>query len=219
MPTVTRSPSSSCWTGRPASTSPSGTCELTVQITPTDPADAAELAAVAAQTFPLACPPSVAPEHIASFLDANLSTTRFAEYLADPRRAILGARDQGRIIGYAMLVRGIDRDDSAELSKLYVLAEFHGMGVASALMGAALATAAEWSIHRVWLGVNQKNVRAQRFYFKNGFTVSGTRMFQLGDHQEHDYVMTRAVTGRSAPTGVTWPAGTSSGSHQPASPR
>lgn len=198
---------------------PSGTSELTVRIITTDSADAAELAAVAAQTFPLACPPSVAPEDIASFIDANLSTARFAEYLADPRRAILAARDQGRIIGYAMLVRGIDRDDSAELSKLYVLDDFHGTGVSSTLLGTTLATAAEWGVHRIWLGVNRRNVRAQRFYFKNGFTVSGTRTFQLGDHQEHDYVMTRAVSGRSVPTGATWPADTSSGSHQPASPR
>ncbi|TBM77752.1 GNAT family N-acetyltransferase, partial [Mycolicibacterium smegmatis] len=43
--------------------------------------DADELAAVAARTFPLACPPAVAPEHIASFVDANLSSARFAEYL------------------------------------------------------------------------------------------------------------------------------------------
>ncbi|ORV68527.1 GNAT family acetyltransferase [Mycobacterium gastri] len=177
------------------------------------------MAAVAAQTFPLACPPSVAPEHIASFIDANLSATRFAEYLTDPGRAILAARDRCRIVGYAMLVRGIDSDDCAELSKLYVIADFHGKGVSSSLMNAALSTAAAWGVHRVWLGVNRKNVRAQRFYLKNGFMVSGARMFQLGNHQEHDYVMTRPVTGQSAPTGVTWPADTSFGSHQPASPR
>nr|WP_122510992.1 GNAT family N-acetyltransferase [Mycobacterium persicum] len=219
MPTVTRSPLSCCWTARPASTSPSGTCDLNVQITPTDPADAAELAAVAAQTFPLACPPSVAPQHIASFIDANLSAPRFAEYLTDPGRAILAARDQGRIVGYAMLVRGADRDDSAELSKLYVIPDFHGKSVSSSLMNAVLSRAAGWGVPRVWLGVNRKNVRAQRFYLKNGFIVSGARTFQLGDHQEHDYVMSRPVTGRSALTGVTWPADTSSGSHQPASPR
>ncbi|VAZ93313.1 putative N-acetyltransferase [Mycobacterium pseudokansasii] len=177
------------------------------------------MAAVAARTFPLACPPSVAPEHIASFIDANLSATRFAEYLADPRRAILAARDQGRIVGYAMLVRGIDGDDSAELSKLYVIPDFHGTGVSSALMNAALSTAAAWGVHSLWLGVNRKNVRAQRFYLKSGFTVSGARTFPLGNHQEHDYVMTRAVTGRSAPPGATWPSGTSFDSHQPASPR
>ena len=57
-----------------------------VRIATTDSVDVAELAEVAARTFPLACPPSVPQANIASFIDANLSDARFAEYLADPRR-------------------------------------------------------------------------------------------------------------------------------------
>ena len=174
-------------------TSRSGIFELRdVDVDRAGPADADELAALAAQTFPLACPPEVAPEHVAAFIDANLSPTRFAEYLTDPQRAILPARHDGRIIGYVMLIRGAD-EDTVELSKLYVLADFHGTGVSAALMDAALAQAAAWGARRVWLGVNQKNQRAQRFYAKSGFALTGTRTFKLGPHLENDYVMTRAV--------------------------
>jgi ribosomal protein S18 acetylase RimI-like enzyme len=152
--------------------------------------DTNELAAIAALTFPLACPPSTPPEDVASFVDTNLSADRFSEYLSDPARAVLAARHEGRIIGYAMLVR--DGGDAAELSKIYVRAEYHGAGVASALMDAALAAAAEWGARSVWLGVNQANQRAQRFYLKSGFTVTGTRTFQVGARRENDYLMTRA---------------------------
>jgi ribosomal protein S18 acetylase RimI-like enzyme len=151
-----------------------------------------ELAAVAARTFPLACPPSMAPENIASFIDATLSAIRFAEYLADPQRAVLTARRNGRIVGYAMLIRGLD-DESAELSKMYLLPDFHGTGVATTLMEHTLAIAAEWGVRSVWLGVNQKNQRAQRFYAKNGFEINGTRTFQVGDGTEDDFVMIRGV--------------------------
>jgi ribosomal protein S18 acetylase RimI-like enzyme len=154
--------------------------------------DAAELAAVAADTFPLACPPSVAPENVASFIDANLSDARFAEYLDDPQRIIFAAKQNDRIVGYAMLIRDVD-DAGVELSKMYVLPAQHGSGVATALMDAALAAAAKSGAESVWLGVNQKNERAQRFYTKCGFTVTGTRTFQLGPHTEHDYVMIRAM--------------------------
>ena len=163
------------------------TCVSSAQST-----DAAELAAVAADTFPLACPPSVAPENVASFIDANLSQVRFTEYLTDPQRTILAAKQNDRIVGYAMLIRDAD-DDRVELSKMYVLPDQHGSGVATALMGAALAAAAESGAESVWLGVNQNNQRAQRFYTKCGFTVTGTRTFQLGPHTEHDYVMVRAM--------------------------
>lgn len=157
-----------------------------------DPADAVELASLAAQTFPLACPPTATPENIASFVDANLSAERFAEYLADPHRALLTATLSGRIIGYAMLVRDAT-DDAAELSKIYVLPEYHGGGVSSALMDVTLATAEARGARRVWLGVNRANERAQRFYAKSGFRISGTRTFQLGAGIEHDYVMVREL--------------------------
>jgi GNAT superfamily N-acetyltransferase len=165
---------------------------LAIRVVTTGSVDTEELAAVAARTFPLACPPATAPENIASFVDTNLSAECFAEYLADPRRAIITAAQDGRIIGYAMLIRD-DADDTAELSKMYVVADYHGAGVSTALMERTLATAKEWGVHRVWLGVNQGNQRAQRFYAKNGFKVNGTRTFQVGARRENDYVMVREL--------------------------
>ncbi|MCV7258058.1 GNAT family N-acetyltransferase [Mycobacterium shimoidei] len=148
-----------------------------------------ELATVAARTFPLACPPSVTREDIASFVEANLSVARFSEYLTSPDHVVLVARRDDRIVGYAMLVR----DDGVELSKMYVLPQQHGTGVSTALMNATLRAAAQFGANFIWLGVNQKNQRAQRFYRKHGFAVTGTRTFQVGTSREQDYVMTRKL--------------------------
>lgn len=203
----------------------------TFQIAPADPGDAVELAAVAAQTFPLACPPSATAENVAAFIDANLSAAHFARYLRDPDRAIVAARQDGRIIGYAMLVRDVPEHagvqqaveirPAAELSKMYVLPDRHASGAAAALMERMLAVAADWGIRCVWLGVNRENERAQRFYLKSGFTVNGTRTFQLGAGVESDYVMIRELgqPPQSAPATGTWPADTSFGIPRPASPR
>jgi ribosomal protein S18 acetylase RimI-like enzyme len=176
---------------------------LAVHVATPDSVDAHELAAVAAHTFPLACPPSTTLENIASFIDTNLSATRFAEYLTDPQRAVLTAQQDGRIVGYAMLIRGIDDDTdiqraveihpAAELSKMYLLPHYHGGGLSTALMELTLATAAEWGVRCVWLGVNQENQRAQRFYIKSGFKINGTRTFQVGTRRENDYVMVREL--------------------------
>jgi ribosomal protein S18 acetylase RimI-like enzyme len=156
--------------------------------------DADALAAVAARTFPLACPPTVTPTDIAAFIAAELSAARFADYLADPARTILTVASGVRIAGYAMLVRDETGDPPpVELSKMYVLPDYHGSAVAGMLMDAALAAAAAMGAGEVWLGVNQRNHRAQRFYTKHGFTINGTRTFRVGDTVEHDYVMTRAI--------------------------
>ena len=40
----------------------------------------------------------------------------------------------------------------------------------------------------VWLGVNNENARANRFYEKHGFAIVGDKHFRLGDRMEDDYV-------------------------------
>src|SRR6201997_1968489 len=111
---------------------------MAIRVTAAERGDAIELAAVAAHTFPLACPPASAPEDIALFIDTQLSASRFAEYLNDSDRVVLAAYDDGAIIGYCMLIRGVPDDadvrravtarPSVELSKMYVLPDNHGAG-------------------------------------------------------------------------------------------
>ncbi|WP_423489030.1 GNAT family N-acetyltransferase [Mycobacteroides sp. PCS013] len=174
---------------------------MPIQVSTATAADSAEVAAVAARTFPLACPPSSTPEDIAAFIAANLSTSNFDKYIREHR--VLAARENDVIIGYAMLVDGVAEDPDVQravtlrpamqLSKMYVLPEFHQAGVAGALMDAALAEAAARGATGVWLGVNQENERAQRFYAKHGFNRSGTKTFQVGERLENDYVMQRVI--------------------------
>ncbi|CAN5629597.1 GNAT family N-acetyltransferase [soil metagenome] len=177
---------------------------MVVQVTPAVEADLAELAGVAALTFPLACPAASQPDDIAAFIAANLSEPRFAEYVTDPTRAVLVARAETsgvRILGYAMTIDGVPDDPdvqaavplrpAVELSKMYVLPDSHGGTVSAALLLATLERANAAGAASVWLGVNQQNVRAQRFYGKHGFVVGGTKTFRLGSGIEQDYVMTR----------------------------
>jgi ribosomal protein S18 acetylase RimI-like enzyme len=172
---------------------------MPVEVTTATTADLPELADVAARTFPLACPPSATAENVAAFIAENLSAERFGGYLADPDRLVLIARVAARIAGYVMLIRGVPDDDqvqravtprpAVELSKMYVLPDNHGAGVSGALMTAALSRARELDAKCVWLGVNQQNQRAQRFYAKHGFSINGTKTFRLGAGIENDYVM------------------------------
>lgn len=152
-----------------------------------------DLAKLAAATFPFACPPAATAEDIADHVAAHLSADRFAAYLADPRRRVFTAADDGRMVGYTMLIHRSDPVPTVELSKMYVLPSHHGSGVAAALMRAGLDWAATTSATTAWLGVNQANVRAQRFYRKHGFEVTGTRTFRLGNSVESDFVMTRPL--------------------------
>jgi ribosomal protein S18 acetylase RimI-like enzyme len=176
---------------------------VTLEVTAAAAADLPELADVAAETFPLACPPSVTHQNIAAFIAENLTQEHFAGYLTDPDRLVLVARRDGRMIGYAVLIRGVPDDDdvnravtarpAVEISKMYVLPDDHGAGASAALMIEAIRLAQELDAKSVWLGVNQRNQRAQRFYAKHGFTINGAKTFRLGTRTENDYVMVRPV--------------------------
>jgi len=165
--------------------------------------DARIVAAVAAETFELACPPGTAPESIAAFIDEHLSESKFSAYLASDERIVLLADVDGEIAGYTMLVLGEPADagvaaavsarPTVELSKCYVRAGFHGLGVATTLMEASLDAAAESGAASLWLGVNQQNARAIRFYGKSGFAQVGTKTFLVGDELHDDFVFERLL--------------------------
>ncbi|MBX0300690.1 GNAT family N-acetyltransferase [Cryobacterium sp. 1639] len=175
-----------------------------VHVRPARPDEAAALAEVAAATFALACPPHTSADAIAAFLRDVLAPANFEAFLADPDRLLLVAEDAvGALAGYTMLVFGEPHDadaagairirPTAELSKCYVRAEAHGSGTAAALMTATLDAARGRGAAGSWLGVNQENVRALRFYGKHGFMQVGIKRFLVGERYEDDYVLERAL--------------------------
>lgn len=196
---------------------------MPVAIRPARQTDAAALAAVAAVTFPLACPPHTTDEAKAAFVASVLSEERFEEYIADGDRLLLVAESDGAdtaggldpagepgapgnhssLVGYTMLnvvepsdpdvVAALTLRPAVELSKCYVMPGAHGSGVASALMQASLRAAATTGAAGVWLGVNEENARAQRFYAKHGFQRVGSKHFLVGDRLEDDFVLERPL--------------------------
>ncbi|MBM2618732.1 GNAT family N-acetyltransferase [Actinoplanes sp. LDG1-06] len=166
-------------------------------------ADTELLHDLAERTFGLACPPGTLQADIDAFIATHLSVASFRDYLADPARVLLLAYDEDRPVGYSMLVRGpikdpdvaavVDETVSIELSKFYLAPERHGSGAAAALMTATLAEAAATGAAFCWLGVNQQNVRAGRFYAKNGFEIAGTKRFLVGAEWHDDHIRLRPL--------------------------
>ncbi len=178
---------------------------MTHVIRPAGSGDAGALAELAAVTFPLACPPSSSPANIAAHLAATLSGASFVRYLADPDTTVLVLDAGSSLRGYSMLISRPTRDPdvadaltllpSVELSKCYVHPDHHGLGAAAELMHATVLAAAATGARGIWLGVNDQNARAIRFYVKAGFRQVGTKSFRLGGTVEHDFVLERPLPG------------------------
>jgi ribosomal protein S18 acetylase RimI-like enzyme len=162
---------------------------------------------VAAATFALACPPGTTESNIAIFIDTSLSEQSFEGYLARDSHRLWLAEEADKPVGYAMAVHGEPTDPdiqaavvsrpTLELSKIYVRESHHGSGVARQLLDEVLAETVGSGVRSVWLGVNQQNIRANRFYEKQGFVLRGTRFFQVGDSTEADYVRELPLSSRT----------------------
>jgi GNAT superfamily N-acetyltransferase len=171
--------------------------------------DATELHKLAADTFVLATPQGTLAEDIEAFVAEHLAQASFERYLTDPSRIILLAEDAEVPVGYSMLIGGPPSDpevaavvgsalpsgtgEAIELSKFYVVAANHGSGVAATLMAATIDAATATGARLCWLGVNQFNERAARFYAKHGFEIIGTKRFRVGAVWHDDHVRARAL--------------------------
>ncbi|MDI3330913.1 MAG: GNAT family N-acetyltransferase [Micrococcus sp.] len=165
---------------------------------------AAALAGLAALTFPLACPPGSDPQDIEAFIAGHLTADHFADHMAAADRTVLCARDEdGTPVGYCLLVHGAEPVFSGPgslryrptvgLDKFYIHPDHHGRGVSARLMTAALGAGRRTGARGIWLGVNQQNARAGRFYAKSGFSRVGVRTFRMGSRTEHDFILERAL--------------------------
>ncbi len=166
-------------------------------------ADAGALHEVAAATFALACPPGTTQLAVDDFIAKHLTEEHFAGYLADPQRRLLLAELDGIAVGYTMLVvaeptdvdvaESITLRPTVELSKCYVVAGLHGAGVGAMLIEESVVLARAEGAAGMWLGVNEHNPRANRFYDKSGFRVVGRKKFLVGGKWEDDFVRERAL--------------------------
>lgn len=167
-------------------------------------ADASDLAALAALTFPLACPPELTHDDIAAFIEADLKPSDFRHYIAAPDNIVLLARDANNDpLGYVLALPGYGADPEASagvrgshplyLSKVYAAPRAHGTGLSQRLLDTLVDAAIARGHDSLWLGTNSQNVRARRFYEKQGFTVVGARTFIVGGQRCRDVVYERVL--------------------------
>ena len=105
---------------------------------------------------------------------------------------------RGKLIAFAQLrpgtAAGVTGAAPIELWRFYVDAPHHGRGVAQQLMAMVCTAARERAADVVWLGVWERNLRAQAFYKKAGFVDVGVHEFRVGQDVQTDRVMALRLT-------------------------
>lgn len=162
--------------------------------TPADgPALDAMARAIWVETFGHSCSAEDAEAYLATaYGPAGALLRDLASGKARFRLALAGER----IVGYAKLNPPWlpDAEPGAmQLSQLYVVSDFHGAGIAHALMDWTIDTARAVGAAALLLTVWEENHRARRFYEKRGFVHIGDYAFPVGDQIDTDNIMRLAL--------------------------
>ncbi|WP_025128078.1 GNAT family N-acetyltransferase [Pseudomonas sp. PH1b] len=155
--------------------------------------DSPHLSRIARQTFALACPPDTPAAELQAFIRDHLQAEHFAALLETPLKQLRVLLQDRQIIGYSLIslrpepLAIAEADGIAELTRCYLAAEHHGSGAAQYLLQQTLAQ----QPGPLRLTVSETNVRAIRFYQRNGFIKVGETLFQCGADPQRDWVMVR----------------------------
>ena len=169
-----------------------------IAIRPGESRDAESLAALAGRTFEETFADANHPADMALHLSRTYGKAQQERELAAPEMGTLVAEQDGVLVGFAQLRSGpapacVAGPKPIELLRFYVDRPWQGQGLAQRLMAAVVQEAVGRGAGTLWLGVWERNERAQGFYRKCGFADVGTQPFVLGTDRQTDRVMSRPL--------------------------
>jgi ribosomal protein S18 acetylase RimI-like enzyme len=160
--------------------------------------DASALANLAEQTFR----DTFADTNTAQDMDLHCQNTysqaiQLSE-INNPDIVTLVAEDNSQLVAYSQVRWAevepcVSGSTPGEIHRLYVDRDWHGKGLAPALMDACLQALKVHGSDVVWLGVWEHNPRAIAFYRKFGFAEVGDHVFPVGNDPQRDIIMMRSL--------------------------
>ena len=161
--------------------------------------EAAALARFAERTFREAFAADNRPEDMDAYCATAFTPEVMRGFVTDTSiTTLVMVTDHGDLAAYAQLRPQAPEHDPQmpaplELWRFYVDQAHHGRGMAQRLMDAVLDASSARGAATLWLGVWERNTRAQAFYRKFGFVVVGSHTFVLGMDAQTDHVMARSL--------------------------
>ena len=88
----------------------------------------------------------------------------------------------------------IKSGSNCQLQKIYILKDFLSMKIGLKLQTEMLKKAVEHNFEKIWLSVYGGNIRAIKFYERNGFEKIGAHDFSIGKEDFHFFVMVKKLS-------------------------
>ncbi len=138
-------------------------------------------------------------ENMDAFYAENYTLARFASEFNEPHSILFVACRNDQIVGFVRLRISHEADEyldgsAIELQRLYIHPAHQGIRAGALLMQRSLEYGVAHRFDWIWLGVWEKNFKAQSFYAKQGFVRFSEHVFQMGDDPQIDWLLKRKLS-------------------------
>lgn len=160
--------------------------------------DIPQMRQVAITTYQDTFAPFNKPENMLTYFEQAYDLNTLTNELHEAHSWLFIACEDDRILGFVRLrecdeVRHLLGDNTIELQRLYVLTSAQGKSIGKVLMEKALSVAAASHYEWIWLGVWERNYKAQEIYKKWGFEKFSEHTFWQGDDPQIDWLLKRKL--------------------------
>lgn len=159
-----------------------------------DQDDLDQLVQISRTTFCAAFEADNNPEDFKAYIDFAFHRNVLADELNDPNTSFYFVYQKNALVAYFKLNENeaqsdLKGEDSMELERIYVLADFQGKGLGKCILQEIKGRTAKTSKRFLWLGVWERNIKAIEFYKENGFYTFGNHPYYIGKDKQTDWLM------------------------------
>ena len=139
--------------------------------------------------------PFIKEADMAHYFDNELSLATIEKELEDPESETYFVVKDDKIAGFLKFNWGkaqtepVEMDNAFEIQRIYVKKEHHGKGYGKEMFSFALKEAQKRGFDWAWLGVWERNYKAQNFYKQFGFERFSEHHFITGETVDTDWLL------------------------------
>ncbi|SDN22447.1 GNAT family N-acetyltransferase [Bacillus sp. OK048] len=153
---------------------------------------------ISIETFNDAFKEQNSPENMKTYLERAFNLKQLEKELTNFSSEFFFVYFHNEVAGYLKLNSNDAQseemsDESLEVERIYVKNKFQKHGFGKLLLDKAFEIAMECNKQKIWLGVWEKNENAIAFYKKMGFVQTGVHSFYMGDEEQTDFIMSKAL--------------------------
>lgn len=171
---------------------------MNIEIKMATTADAKILAELGKKTFIDTFSKDNKQEDMDLYVQQTFGDEKQLAEILDNKRIISIAWVENTAAGFYHLLDGhldesVTGERPIEILRLYVDSFWHGKGVGPALIKDCIEVARNKGYETIWLGVWERNYKAQSFYQKYAFEQVGKHTFRLGNDDQIDLILNRSI--------------------------